>query len=69
MTIIFDNSCKNVKNVVIGANKLDYHWKNYNYERDTKNVMKYVNWVDVAEDNIKISEDLYDIYAEYYIYP
>ena len=56
MTIIFDNSCKDVKNVVIGANKLDYHWKNYNYERDTKNVMKYVNWVDVAEDNIKINE-------------
>ncbi|CAL5979324.1 Prolyl-tRNA_synthetase [Hexamita inflata] len=50
MTILFDNSVKGMKNCVIGGNQIDYHYKNYNYERDNKKEMKMVLFADLVEN-------------------
>ena len=49
MTVIFDESLRGIKNLVTGANEPDYHYINYNIERDSAKQLKYVCWANVAE--------------------
>lgn len=46
-TLVFDESLKDEKNLVVGANKVDYHIKGISVERDIKPEV----YVDVAEVN------------------
>ena len=36
--VYYDNSLKNISNAIIGANKPNYHYKNFNFERDMSDV-------------------------------
>ena len=37
----FDKSLENAVNIVVGANKLDYHIKNFNFSRDLGQKIKF----------------------------
>jgi prolyl-tRNA synthetase len=47
-TVLFDESLKNEKNLVVGANKVDYHIKGISLSRDVK-VEEYVDVAEVKE--------------------
>lgn len=49
-TIIIDNSCRSVHSGVTGANKIDYHFINFNIERDAKKVVKNAIYADLAQN-------------------
>jgi hypothetical protein len=48
--VIVDNSVKGIHLGVTGANKKDYHYFNFNLQRDTKKIAKYIRYADVAEN-------------------
>lgn len=52
--IICDDSVKTVHCGVTGANKVDYHWINYNIPRDTKKVAKNIVYADIAENKNEV---------------
>jgi prolyl-tRNA synthetase len=46
--IVFDPSAKESSNLVVGANEVDYHYENFNFERDMGALASKVEVVDVA---------------------
>jgi prolyl-tRNA synthetase len=46
--VIFDPSAVESSNLVVGANEVDYHYKNFNYDRDIGDVAEAVEVVDIA---------------------
>lgn len=46
--IIFDRSAAESSNLVVGANELDYHYLNFNFERDMASSLKKIDVVDIA---------------------
>ena len=46
--VICDESCRTVHCGVTGANKVDYHYTNYNIPRDTKKLAKNIVYADIA---------------------
>lgn len=53
-TLIADSSVSTVASGVTGANKKDYHFINFNVERDTKKIAKYIHWADVADNPFSV---------------
>jgi len=41
--VLFDISLKDLGNMIVGANKKDYHFKNYNLDRDFEGKINYVD--------------------------
>lgn len=52
--IICDESVKTVHSGVTGANKVDYHFNNFNILRDAASVIKFIKYADVASNVEKI---------------
>ncbi len=46
--LVFDPSATESSNLVVGANEIDYHMKNFNFGRDMKEVAAKVEIVDIA---------------------
>jgi prolyl-tRNA synthetase len=46
--ILFDPSAKESSNLVIGANEIDYHYINFNFERDLADIAQQIEIVDIA---------------------
>ena len=53
-TLLCDDSVNTVGVGVTGANKKDYHYIDYNVERDTKKISKFIRYADVAENPLTI---------------
>ncbi|OHT10976.1 YbaK [Tritrichomonas foetus] len=52
--LLCDNSVTTVGCGVTGADKQDYHFINFNVERDTKKIAKFIHYADVAENPEKV---------------
>jgi len=50
-TLVFDSSLKGIDSLVVGANKVDYHYTGFNMERDFKDV-KYMDVSKIKEGGI-----------------
>ncbi|MCJ8331214.1 MAG: proline--tRNA ligase [Lentisphaeria bacterium] len=50
--LIFDPSAKESSNLVVGANETDYHYKNFNFDRDMGELMEKVETVDIANARV-----------------
>lgn len=50
-TVVFDSSLKGTRNMVCGANEVDYHYTGFNIERDLKDV-EYVDVAKIKEGGI-----------------
>jgi len=46
--VIFDPSARQSSNLVVGANESDFHFKNFNFERDMGDLAEKVEVVDIA---------------------
>lgn len=46
--LVFDRSAALSSNLVVGANEADYHYKNFNFERDLKDLRAQAEVVDIA---------------------
>jgi prolyl-tRNA synthetase len=46
--VIFDPSARQSSNLVVGANEVDYHYRNFNFDRDMGELAAQVEVVDVA---------------------
>lgn len=46
--IIFDPSARESSNLIVGANETDYHFKNFNFEREMARVADKIEVVDIA---------------------
>ncbi len=46
--VIFDTSARESSNLVVGANEADYHYRNFNLDRDMASIVDRVEVVDVA---------------------
>ena len=48
LRIIVDPSARHTNNLVVGANEQDYHFINYNFERDAADLLEKLEVVDIA---------------------
>ena len=48
VSMVFDNSARESSNLVVGANEADYHYKNFNFDRDMVDVADTVIVADIA---------------------
>jgi len=46
--LVFDRSARHSSNLIVGANEVDYHYRNFNFERDLAELAESVEIVDIA---------------------
>lgn len=64
--IIFDDSVKELKDSITGANQEEKHFMHYNMYRDDKKAMKYVKFADIHQEAEK--KECKTVFAEAHLW-